>query len=108
MTVNITTIVQVATPGEIRGRVFGLLGSLSASLAPIAMGLSGIVADLVNQNIPLIYVSCGVIMTVLSLAVTASRHFRQFLAQGCGGQSQSVVEVSTGAKLESYAGIEQD
>jgi len=80
VTVNMTTILQITTPGEIRGRVFGLLGTLSGSLAPIAMGLAGVVADLVGQNIPLIYLSCGAIMAVLSLAVLLNRHVRDFLA----------------------------
>jgi MFS family permease len=80
ITVNITTIVQLTTPGQIRGRVFGLLAAISSSLTPVAMGLAGVVADLVNQNIRLIYVSCGVIMVALSLAVSLNRGFRNFLA----------------------------
>lgn len=80
VTVNITTILQITTPGEIRGRVFGLLGALSGILAPFAMGLAGVVADLVDQNIPLIYVTCGIIMTVLSLAVLLNQNVRHFLA----------------------------
>lgn len=86
VTVNITTVVQITTPGEIRGRVFGLLAAISGSLTPIAMGLAGVVADLVNQNIPLIYVSCGVIMTLLSVLVSLSREFRSFLAYDQKGE----------------------
>ena len=78
--VNITTLLQITTPSEMRGRVFGVLGTLSGSLAPIAMGLSGVVADLVGQNIPLIYIACGIIMTLLSFSVLVSRHVRRFLA----------------------------
>ncbi|MFZ5918975.1 MAG: MFS transporter [Chloroflexota bacterium] len=81
VTVNITTILQVATPGEIRGRVFGLLATISGSLTPVAMGLAGVVADLLDQNIPLIYATCGVIMLLLTLWVSASREFRSLLAQ---------------------------
>jgi MFS family permease len=79
VTVNITTIVQMTTPCEIRGRVFGLLATISGALAPIAMGLAGVVADLVDQNIPLIYISCGVIMTLLSMLVSLNGDFRSFL-----------------------------
>ncbi|MDY7076348.1 MAG: MFS transporter [Chloroflexota bacterium] len=86
VTVNITTIVQITTPGEIRGRVFGLLAAISGSLTPIAMGLAGVVADLVNQNIPLIYVSCGAIMTLLSVLVSLSRDFHGFLAHDQKGE----------------------
>ena len=80
VTVNITTLLQITTPGDIRGRVVGLLGTIAGSLTPIAMGLAGVVADLVNQNIPLIYITCGVIMILLSILVSLNRDFRHFLA----------------------------
>lgn len=79
--VNITTIMQITTPREMRGRLFGLLATLSGGLTPIAMGLSGIITDLVNQNIPLVYMGCGGVMTILSLIVTLNGDFRQFLAR---------------------------
>lgn len=80
LNINIATIVQLTTPTEIRGRVFSLLSMVTGGLAPLAMGLSGIVADLVDQNVPLIYIVCGGITAVLSLAVSFSRPFRDFLA----------------------------
>ncbi len=80
VTVNITTIVQATTPGQIRGRVFGLLATISGSLAPVAMGLAGVVADLLDQNIPLIYVACGAIMTSLSVLIAFNADFRRFLS----------------------------
>ena len=92
VTVNITTILQITTPGEIRGRVFGLLGTLSISLAPLAMGLAGVIADLVGQNIPLIYVSCGAIMAVLSSVVLVNRHVRDFLAYEAEAERKDDVE----------------
>jgi MFS family permease len=78
--VNITTILQISTPSAIRGRVFGLLSTVAGSLAPLAMGLAGVVADLVDQNIPLIYLACGVMLTVLSLLVLLNPDVRSFLA----------------------------
>jgi len=78
--VNFTTIVQITTPDEIRGRVFGILATIQGSLAPLAIGLAGIIADLVNQNIPLIYISSGVIMTVFVIIVAFDHHFREFLS----------------------------
>lgn len=78
--VNITTILQISTPREIRGRVFGLLGAITAGLTPVSMGLAGVVADLLNQNIPLLYGTCGGIMAVLSLIVAFNQDFRDFLA----------------------------
>ncbi|NOZ57762.1 MAG: MFS transporter, partial [Calditrichaeota bacterium] len=78
--VNLTTILQLTTPSEIRGRVFGLLGTISSGLAPIGMGLAGVVADLVHQNIPLIYISVSVLMALLILVAAADPHFREYLA----------------------------
>jgi len=78
--VNIMTTMQLMTPSEIRGRVFGLLGTVSGGLAPLAMGLTGVVADLLNQNIPLIYVICGGTTAVLSVLVSFGREFRSFLS----------------------------
>jgi len=76
----LTTIVQATTPSEIRGRVFGLLATISGAITPIAMGVTGPLADLTGQNIPLIYVACGVIMLILSVLVCSSRAMRRYLA----------------------------
>ena len=80
VTVNITTIMQLQTPPDLRGRVFGLLGTISGSLTPIAMGLAGVIADLVNQNIPLIYIANGIIMGCLSILMASKSAFREFLS----------------------------
>ncbi|MCL5996766.1 MAG: MFS transporter [Chloroflexi bacterium] len=80
VTIIITTLLQITTPGDMRGRVFGLLNTISGSLSPIALGLTGVVTDLVDQNIPLIYVTCGTIMALLSIVVSLRPRFRAFLA----------------------------
>lgn len=79
VSVNIMTILQTTTPGEIRGRVFGLLGTLAGGLAPIAMGLAGVVTDLLDHNIPLIFVGCGILMFLFSATFTLNRAFREFI-----------------------------
>lgn len=78
--INITTILQVTTPSQTRGRVFGLMSTISASVTPIGMGLAGVVADLTGQNIPLIYGACGGIMLVLITMISLNPKFRHFLA----------------------------
>ncbi|KAA3663546.1 MAG: MFS transporter [Chloroflexi bacterium] len=78
--VNLTTLLQITTPGEIRGRVFGLLATISGALSPLAMGLSGVIADLTGQNIPLIYIACGVISIVIVVVISIRPAFRKFLA----------------------------
>ena len=90
--VNITTILQITTPGDIRGRVFGLLGTISGGLTPIAMGLAGVVADLVGQNIPLIYGCCGAIMAALSLVTLLNRQVRDFLGYEGENEPPPVIE----------------
>lgn len=79
--INVITILQVTTPSELRGRVFGLLSTFAMGLAPIGLGLSGIVADLTNQNIPLIFITCGGILAALSILASISREFRNFLEE---------------------------
>lgn len=78
--VTVTTVVQIATPGELRGRVFGLLATISGTLTPIAMALAGIVADLTGQRIPAIYLGCSAAMLVVALLTALSRDIRRFLA----------------------------
>ena len=77
--INIYTLLQIVIPSEMRGRVFGLLITLTAGLTPISMGLSGIIADLVNQNIPLIYAVSGIITFSLTIITSFSKNFRSFL-----------------------------
>jgi DHA3 family macrolide efflux protein-like MFS transporter len=84
--VNLTSILQVTTPCEIRGRVFALLATISGSLAPIAMGLTGVVADLVNRDVPLIYLACGAATLALCALAAISRDLRAYLTlDGEGG-----------------------
>jgi MFS family permease len=78
--VYITTILQISTPGVIRGRIFGLLATIAGSITPIAMGLTGVIADLLNQNITLIYAGCGLILLGISLSMSLRPGFRAYLA----------------------------
>jgi MFS family permease len=78
--INIYSILQLTTESEMRGRVFGFLTTLTAGLMPISMALSGIIADQVGQNVPLIYLISGVICVTLSILTALSREFRKFLA----------------------------
>jgi MFS family permease len=80
LTVNITALIQMTTPSEIRGRVFGVLTTISGSITPLAMGLSGIVADMTRRNIPLIYLVCSGVLLSLALLITLNRGIRTFLA----------------------------
>jgi MFS family permease len=78
--INIITIMQITTPSEIRGRVFGILGTISGGLYPLGAGLTGVIAELTGNNVPAIYMTCGVITAALTLIVSTSHNFREFLA----------------------------
>lgn len=78
--VHITTIMQVSTPGDIRGRVFGLLAAISGSLSPIALGLAGIVTDLVNQNVGLIFMASGLMMVIVCILLLFDKRVRELLS----------------------------
>ncbi len=78
--VNITSLVQMTTPTEIRGRVFGVVTTITGSIAPLGMGLGGVIADLLDQNIPLLFVILGSIIMGLAILVSLSPHYRRFLS----------------------------
>ena len=74
-----TTVLQITTPTEIRGRVFGLLGTIVGGLMPIAMGLAGVMADMAGNNVSLIFMICGGISALISLLLSMQKDFRTFL-----------------------------
>ena len=68
--------------------MFGLLHTLVGGLAPISMGLTGVVADLLDHNVQLIFVVCGACLVVISIVLSSSRQFRSFVsAESNAGQS---------------------
>ncbi len=79
---NITTLtlIQQSTPEDKRGRMFGLLNTLVMGLAPVSMGLTGVVADLIGQNVSVMFIICGAVLVTVSLVVSANREFREFLS----------------------------
>ena len=77
--VKATTVLQLASSSDIRGRVFGLLATLTSGLAPLGWGIAGVIADLANRNIPIIYATCGVLILILSVAMAFSKETRDFL-----------------------------
>lgn len=81
-TVHFLSIVQKATPTEIRGRVFGFLEMIAHGTIPLGMGFGGLVFDLLGQNIPLLFGGCGAALTIFVALIARNREFRDFLAGG--------------------------
>ncbi|MBN1481961.1 MFS transporter [candidate division KSB1 bacterium] len=77
--VNIMTILQATTQSRLRGRVFGALATIEGAAAPIAMALSGYLADLMDKNIPPIYLACSISMVLITSSMLFFKAFRQFL-----------------------------
>jgi MFS transporter, DHA3 family, macrolide efflux protein len=75
-----TTLFQLSSPGEMRGRVMGLVLALSRAASPVGMGLGGLLGDLTGRNIPLIYALCGGAPLLLCLFVSLRMSFRELLA----------------------------
>ncbi len=81
------TILQQRVEKQMRGRVFGLLGTLTGALSPIAMGLSGIVFDLLDRSIPTVYISIGVILALLGSSIMLNKNYREFFLYEAGSAS---------------------
>jgi MFS transporter, DHA3 family, macrolide efflux protein len=88
--VNILTILQASTEENLRGRVFGLLGTLTGSVMPLAMGLSGIVFDLVGRNISLIFVASGSLLLITAITISLRKNYRAFIAYDLTTSTQEV------------------
>lgn len=80
MNVNLISVLQLATPSEIRGRMFGLLGTLTGGLVPISMGLAGVVMELVNRDLPLLFALSGLCVIALTPLLIFSKPFHEFMA----------------------------
>jgi DHA3 family macrolide efflux protein-like MFS transporter len=78
--VYLITMAQLSAPPELRGRVMGLVTTLSGGLVPIGMALGGFVGDLLDKNIPLIYSLCGALTVIAVLATCLRRDTREYLA----------------------------
>jgi MFS family permease len=77
--VHIVTILQLTTPTEIRGRIFGVLVTISSSLSPLGMGLGGAAYDWIGKDITLMFFVCGTISAGLIVLLSLQRDFREYM-----------------------------
>jgi DHA3 family macrolide efflux protein-like MFS transporter len=77
--IYLLTLIQLSTPAELRGRVLGLLTTLATGLLPVGAALGGVLGDLTNKNIPLVYGVCGGLCTAATLLLATRKECRAFL-----------------------------
>jgi len=74
------SLLQLSTPSELRGRVLGFVAAVGGALSPLAMGLSGLAAELLGRDIAKLYLCCGALMALLAIALPLmSAKYRDFL-----------------------------
>ncbi len=79
--ITLMTIVQGTTPSDVRGRVFGIMHTLTGSLTPFAFAGAGVLKDLIGPNLPSLFIGAGTGMMAMALALALSSHFRAFVSQ---------------------------
>jgi MFS family permease len=77
--VYVATLLQLASPEAMRGRVLGLLATLANGLTPLGLALGGIVGDLTGRNVPVVYGACGVLAAIARVSFVLRRDCREFL-----------------------------
>ncbi|MFN2363632.1 MAG: MFS transporter [Halarsenatibacteraceae bacterium] len=77
--IPIITIFQRMIPDNLRGRVFGLLGSLTQGLTPVSMGLMGILFDRFSPNI--LFIVPGILAMIISFSVIHISVFQKLNSQ---------------------------
>lgn len=78
--VTVITLLQLATPQELRGRVMGLIMALSGAATPLGLAAGGVLGDLTGKAIPAIFVGVGAAAALVSAGAFLVPSFREFLA----------------------------
>jgi MFS family permease len=73
-----TSLKQKVIPEHLRGRVFGTLDSINGSLAPLSFALSGIIIDLINKNILMLFSFIFIIYALLAIVFVLNRPIKCF------------------------------
>lgn len=79
--ISLLTLLQLTTPGKMRGRVMGLAISMTSAAIPLGMVFAGAVGDLTGKNVPLIFAVASAAVAALTLLAALRRPFREFLSQ---------------------------
>ena len=78
--VILTTAFQIGADESLRGRVMGVVMTVAMAIAPLGMALGGVLGDLTDKNLPLIFGLCGALIVAATLLLGLRRSVREFLA----------------------------
>ena len=78
-----TTLKQQVIPAEFRGRVFGTLDSLNSGLVPLSLLMGGVLIDLLDKNVPLMFLGIFIVYAMLATAFLMDRPIRSFYLSVC-------------------------
>lgn len=78
--VLVATLVQASTPSAVRGRVTSVLVSLASGVTPLGLAIGGLLGDLTDKNVPLVYAVCGIAAAVSAAIAILRPSARAFLA----------------------------
>jgi MFS family permease len=86
--VLLISALQRIIPSNMRGRIFGLLGTMSSGMMPLSLGVAGVITDLMDRNIPLIYIGCGIIVIFVNLVLFLNSGFHRFMSGETSGSTR--------------------
>jgi DHA3 family macrolide efflux protein-like MFS transporter len=85
--------IQLNTPSEFKGRVFGLLNSITSVIILVNVVVSGILIDRMGQDMSRFFLFGGLIVALFSLLVIFSRSLKQAFGEKVGEeQSDTAAE----------------
>jgi len=75
------TIIPKVVPSDKRGRVYGTMGAIGAALMPLSFGVSGVVIDLIDKDVRIIFAAVAIICFFLAIVIASSRHVRALIIE---------------------------
>jgi hypothetical protein len=85
-----TSLKQKVIPDKLRGRVFGTLDSINGALAPLSFAVGGVVIDLLNKNLFILFFAIFTAYTVLAVVFVLSGSIRHFYLSS---DTRSITEI---------------